>query len=66
MPHYFAGNVRMSSQDDTGETDANLIEDAFNYMPTKSYPAGEDKIRKRIIRWKAQRLGVIYKKKIPI
>ena len=63
----FAGNVKMSSQDDS-EADANLIEDACNYASTKSYPAGADKNRKRIIRRKAQRLAVkdgevYYKKK---
>ena len=57
----------MSSQDGSGET--YVIEDVCNYVSTKSNPAGADKIRKRIIRWKAQRLavkdgelGIIYKK----
>ena len=53
--HCFTGNVRMSSQDDSGET--HVIEDACNYVSTKSYLAG-DKIRKRIIRRKAQRLAI--------
>ena len=58
----------MSSQDDSEVDDANLIEDASNYVSTRSYPAGADKNRKRIIRREALRLAVkdgevYYKKK---
>ena len=62
----------MSSQDDSeansSEADADLIEDACNYVSTNSYPAGADKNRKRIIRRKALRLivkdGEVYYKKM--
>ena len=57
----------MSSQDDS-KVDANLIKDASNYVSTRSYLAGADKNRKRIIRREALRLAVkdgemYYKKK---
>jgi len=56
----------MTSEDDS-ETDYKLIEDACSYVTNKTYPAGVDKNRKRVIRRKAQKMvvkhGEVYYKK---
>ena len=47
----------MTSEDDS-ESENKLIEDACNYVTDKTYPAGVDKNRKRVIRRKAQKMVV--------
>ena len=56
----------MSSEDES-EFENELIEDVCDYVSNKTYPAGADKNRKRIIRRKAKKIvvrhGEVYYKK---